>query len=221
MAEETHIDETTKKINELRARLNELFELSKAVTQRLKDKACEARAHREILRMRGQGVPRASQVRKHIEELEFKIATEALKLNTERALMREIKAAREQLAKSEEIDAIYHKLGLVESDIAKAERERTNIETDIQNTKGELDRLFAELRVVRAEKAAVERAERKRRQEAERAEKRAALREERKRQREERMLAELKAAGIGTGPIDDTVTLGDIAVLKVKKPAGA
>ncbi|MEM3030963.1 MAG: hypothetical protein QXH27_04470 [Candidatus Micrarchaeia archaeon] len=133
----------------------ELIAKAKALDERLAYKTLEARALREAMkseRTRPPGV-----LRKRLEELEWRIATESLSLKSERAFMKAIGETKKELAAALEFDRKRKKLAYVEGDVRLAELERRKVEEDIQRVKKEIDAAWAAKRAgeKRAREAAI------------------------------------------------------------------
>jgi len=131
------LEEMEERIMALEKEKAGLVAKAKALDERISYKMIEAKALREA--MKGEHIPPPAFWRKKLDELEFRIATEALSLRSERAFMKEIAEVKKGLTRALEHDRKRKKLAYVEGDIKLAELERRKVEEEIQRVKKEID----------------------------------------------------------------------------------
>lgn len=184
------------RIDALEKRKFELIGKAKELDSRLNYKSYEAKALKEILSK--ENVDEYKRLKRALNELEFRIATESTNLQTERKMMKEIREIQAKLEKAGEIERKRRKLFLVEGDVRQLTDERNLLEKEIQQLKGEAKSYRDELNEKSAEAREATRRERKRKE------------------LEEKRVKMMEDLGISDKPIEGEVSLGEIAVIKKK-----
>ncbi|MEM4389477.1 MAG: hypothetical protein QXG98_02340 [Candidatus Micrarchaeia archaeon] len=133
--------EAEEHIQALERQKAELIAKARALDERLAGMSAEARALREAIRsVRARP---AGMLRKRLAELEWRIATEALSLKSERAFMKAIGETKKELAAALEREKKRERLAYVEGEIRLAELEKRKVEEEIHRTKKELEAAWA------------------------------------------------------------------------------
>ena len=180
------------RINSLESKKRELIGRVNGVQAKLRHKKRDAEAVKKALS--NANVPHFGKVKRQLQILEFKIATEALSLDSERRMMKQIKVVQAQFDEALDVEKKKRKLTLVLGDIEELTNEEARVEEEIQSVKKELDAVWNDMRAKRAE----------------------AAKTERKVVRKKDVGKLMEKLGISSKPLDDTVSLGDIAVIKKK-----
>ncbi|VVC04789.1 Uncharacterised protein [Candidatus Burarchaeum australiense] len=116
---------------------NELIERAKQLDRIIYGKSCEKKALESVLGGKMQGTS-AGRLREDVEALEFKIATEAYTLDKERALLKDIKKKKEQLAEAVDTSRKYSRLRYLGEGIVILQKQREDLEKEIQTAKAEI-----------------------------------------------------------------------------------
>ncbi|MBI5158689.1 hypothetical protein HY992_01070 [Candidatus Micrarchaeota archaeon] len=184
------------RIDALEKRKFELISKAKELDSRLNYKNYEAKALKEILSR--ENTDEYRRLKRTLNEIEFRIATESTNLQAERKMMKEIRDIQAKLEKAGEIERKRRKLFLVEGDVRQLTDERNLLEKEIQQLKAEAKSYRDELNEKDAEAREATRRERKRKE------------------LEEKRVKMMEDLGINDKPIEGEVSLGEIAVIKKK-----
>jgi len=169
----------------------ELVEAAKRLDRLIYGKKCEKKALEAVLNSKSNISP-PGRLRCGIEELEFKIATEAYTLEHEKELLKRMEQKKKELKEAVEVARQRARCRRLEQEIEEAEGQRKEVEGKIADVKIALVRLRRGL-------------ERER------------FRQEREKIRMERQEAEKKEVARYLGAVEEGVELGQIAVIKRKK----
>ncbi len=136
-------EELDSRLNKLKEERFSLLNQIKKIENRFEYKSYELKAVRDIIASKKDepSLPPARFLKKELDELEFRIATEALTLKHERDMMKKIKAAEEKLKKAIEKERVHRKAGYVEEDLKKIEDEYSRVKSRIREIEHEMDAL--------------------------------------------------------------------------------
>ncbi|MDO8340303.1 MAG: hypothetical protein Q7T16_06630 [Candidatus Burarchaeum sp.] len=118
---------------------NALIERAKQLDRIIYGKTCEKKALQAVL---GENVRVApmGRLKADLDELEFKVATEAYTLELERNLLKKIKKKKEELEGAFAFSRKWSRIRYLEAGVASLQKQRDELEKELQVVKGELVR---------------------------------------------------------------------------------
>jgi uncharacterized coiled-coil DUF342 family protein len=141
-------DELKKRIEELEQKKSELIEKIRALNKRLRYKEYEKKAFQPFLEQTKD--VKIGPLRKEINMLEFKIATQAFTPKQERELLKRLKKLDAEFAKVRDIERARHKSRLIEKDIEAVQKEISVVDEELKKVRGELKKLYEEAHLLAA-----------------------------------------------------------------------
>ena len=121
-------------INKLETTKRELIERAKRQDRAIYGRDCEMKALQSILKSK-KHPPAPGKVRREIEGIDFRIATEAYTLKHERDLLKKIKTKKAELKDAVDFARKKGRLRRLEQDIVSIRKEREKTEVEIQEVK--------------------------------------------------------------------------------------
>ncbi|MFH1284962.1 MAG: hypothetical protein ABIH99_00085 [Candidatus Micrarchaeota archaeon] len=190
-------------VEQMKTRLKELFSKENglraqgySIVNRRRSKQVQLKALKTVV---GSSAPvSVGRARRNLEDLEFKIATEAYTPKKEKELIKHVKNAEKKLEEVKQQAKMQRKVGFVDGDVRKLDEELKKVEVELMKVENEIKTLKIELNKRTFDERMKER------------------RKQRRREDEENRKLEIKQLGINTEKIDRTVSMSDICVIKKK-----
>ncbi|HLC68556.1 MAG TPA: hypothetical protein VJH24_01850 [Candidatus Bilamarchaeaceae archaeon] len=142
------LNELETKIQELETQKNILIDQIKQLNRRLRYKRYEQKALEPFIEQTKD--IRIGPIRKQKNAVEFRIATQAYTPRMEREWLKQVKKLEVQLKEVSEIEWARRKLKLVQGDIVECEKQISGVEPELQKIRGELNKLYDNVRAIRA-----------------------------------------------------------------------
>jgi len=142
------LNELETKIQELETQKNTLIDQIKQLNRRLRYKRYEQKALEPFIEQTKD--IRIGPIRKQKNAVEFRIATQAYTPRMEREWLKQVKKLEVQLKEVSEIEWARRKLKLVQGDIVECEKQISGVEPELQKIRGELNKLYDNVRAIRA-----------------------------------------------------------------------
>lgn len=136
--------DTERRIEDLKAKKVQLIERLKKVMGTLKYKGYEEKAFEPFLKEHSNvEIP---PIRKRINELEFRIATQAYTPRIEREIVKKLKELEKEFEKYRAIETARRKHAFIRKDIEELEKEKKKIEEELGNVRDAIRTLYKDLR---------------------------------------------------------------------------
>ncbi|MBI4399823.1 hypothetical protein HY570_03660 [Candidatus Micrarchaeota archaeon] len=187
-------EEKERTLEELKKRKEDLIGQIRSIRSLIANKSMEVKALDTVLAQKDGNLPRSYQIRKEIEQLEFRIATEATSLKTEKALIKELRELERHCKQAEEIDRLRRTKMSALNAIRNEESKLDAISKEIDEINAEMSGTYQEISDERREQYYKEKEKRKRQE------------------KDDRMKKELDSYSNKFGGL----TLGDICIIKKK-----